>query len=189
MDTLTCKHCHAELVPHTSFCRQCGAAIEQASVPAVDEGTTALLDQSEIAATRRLESRQTSPASSVKDAAPTKRARKKAILIASVVTLLVVVGVTSVAIRHSRNKTVSAEGLIYPESRELVNMVAEGGGRTLQLETADSLQKVEAWYRASMKPGKVIQLSPGSVVLKNEKATATIVREDNKTNILIKIVP
>ena len=186
---MICKHCQAELVPQTSFCRQCGAAIEQPLVPVGDEGTTALLDQPEIPATRRLESRQTSPASSVNDTGSTKRAGKKAVLIASVVTLLVAVGVTSVAIMNSRNKIASADGLVYPGSRELLNMVSEGGGRALQLETFDSLQTVEAWYRTSMKPGKVIQLSPGSVVLKNEKATATIVSEDNKTSILIKIVP
>ena len=62
-------------------------------------------------------------------------------------------------------------------------------GRTLQLETLDPLEKVSAWYRNSLKPEKVIQLTPSSVVIKNQKSTATIVREDNKTSILIKIVP
>jgi glucan phosphoethanolaminetransferase (alkaline phosphatase superfamily) len=106
-----------------------------------------------------------------------------------VAVFIVIILVSTFAFMKTRRDVASSEGLVYPGARIAVAMVAEGGGRALQLETADSLQKVEEWYRNSMKPGKTIQLTTNSVVLKNEKATVTIVNEENKTNILIKILP
>jgi hypothetical protein len=192
METLTCKHCHTELVPQTSYCRKCGAAVDPTGEITGDERTTALLEQSDIASTSRLEPRPTSPepphlhipSSPVKNGARKKKTGAKVaglIMMAMLVVTIVVV--------KSRNKVASGEGLIYPGSTEQVNMVAEGGGRAVQLETSDSVQTVEAWYRRSMKPGKVIQLTTNSVVLKNEKTTVTVVGENNKTSILIKVVP
>lgn len=89
-----------------------------------------------------------------------------------------------------RNKrAASTEGLIYPGASKVMDIVAEGGGRAVQLETSDSLNKVENWYKDSLNADKVIRLTEGSVVIKNEKATATLVSAENKTSILLKIVP
>lgn len=60
------------------------------------------------------------------------------------------------------------------------------GDRALQLQTPDPLERVVAWYEASIKPTKTMRLTSTSVVLRNQNVTATIAAEGNKTNILIK---
>lgn len=194
MDNSICRLCGAQLVPQTSFCRQCGAAISpQESIPA-DERTTRLLDQTGAVATQRFDPRPTGPeGGSLKNPLTVESVEKKSggkvILIGLLVLVIVAAIIAGLAIKRSHNRVASADGLIYPGSQTIVDVVSEGGGRALQLETSDSLQKVEHWYRDSMKPHKVLQLTPNSVVLKNEKASTTIVSEHNKSNILIKITP
>jgi hypothetical protein len=78
--------------------------------------------------------------------------------------------------------------LIYPGSQTVVDMTSEAG-RAIQLQTGDSLDKVLAWYDASLKPTKTMRLTSTSFVLKNQNVTATIATENNKTNILIKQSP
>jgi hypothetical protein len=67
--------------------------------------------------------------------------------------------------------------------------VAGGGGHAIALETADSFDEVQDWYRRTLQPEKVVQLTSASIVMKNEKITATIVREGGKTSILLKTEP
>jgi len=67
----------------------------------------------------------------------------------------------------------------------VVDMTSEEG-RAIQLQTADSLDRVLAWYDESLKPTKRMRLTSTSFVLRNQNVTATIVTEDDKTNILIK---
>lgn len=107
------------------------------------------------------------------------------------VVLLVVIGiVVSVATVKMRSHSTATDnaGLIYPGSQTVVDMTTEAG-RAIQLQTDDSLDKVLAWYDASLKPTKRMRLTSTSFVLKNQNVTATIATEDNKTNILIKQSP
>jgi hypothetical protein len=62
------------------------------------------------------------------------------------------------------------------------------GGRALQLETADSLDRVVSWYDATIKPTKTIRLTPANVVMKNDNVTVTVASSAGKTSILIKQV-
>ncbi len=78
---------------------------------------------------------------------------------------------------------------MYPGASKLMDIVSEGGGRAVQLETGDELSKVENWYKETLSADKVIRLTEGSVVIKNEKTTATLVSADKKTSILLKILP
>jgi hypothetical protein len=106
------------------------------------------------------------------------------------VILLVGLVTTFTIMRNSLRSHVRSEAtLIYPGARKAMDIVADGGGRAMQLETPDSLEAVDAWYQKTLKPEKIIRLSSTSVVLKNEKTVATIVREGNQTNILIKTNP
>ena len=99
----------------------------------------------------------------------------------------IVVSVATVKIRNHSTATNNA-GLIYPGSQTVVDMTTDAG-RAIQLQTGDSLDKVLAWYDASLKPTKTMRLTSTSFVLKNQNVTATIATEDNKTNILIKQSP
>jgi len=113
----------------------------------------------------------------------------KLTLVAAALIILLVVLVTTVAIMRKHISVSSGDSLIYPGARKSLDIVADGGGRAMQLETSDSLEQVDEWYRETLKPDKVIRLSATSVVLKNEKTVATIVREGDQTNILIKMNP
>jgi hypothetical protein len=70
-----------------------------------------------------------------------------------------------------------------------MDVIADGGGSAVTLETSESFEKVDEWYRSTLKPEKVVRLTAGSVVMKNEKITATIIGDNEKTLILLKIVP
>ncbi|HEV8367013.1 MAG TPA: zinc ribbon domain-containing protein [Pyrinomonadaceae bacterium] len=194
--TSTCRQCGTELLPQTSFCRQCGTAITPSGGLQGDERTTALFDEADIVATQRLDPRPTSPDRAHLNL-PTpavaelpKKSTTKVVLLSSLFVVVLIVVVCTIALVRTRSgRIASGDGLVYPGSRKLVDMVAEGGGRAIQLETSDSFESVDEWYRKAMKPQKVVQLTSASVVLKNDKTTATIVTENNKTNILLKIVP
>jgi hypothetical protein len=88
----------------------------------------------------------------------------------------------------SHSGTTDSAALFYPGSKVIVDMTSNGG-RALHLQTEDSLERVVAWYDASLKPTKTMRLTSTSVVLKNQNVTATIAAEAGKTNILIKINP
>ena len=194
--TSTCTQCGAELLPHTSFCRQCGTAITPSGGLQGDERTTVLFDDADIVATQRLDPRTTSPdRARLNLPAPAvveipKKSTTKVVLLSSLFVVVLIAVVCAIALVRTRSSRIaSGDGLVYPGARKLVDMVSEGGGRAIQLETSDSFESVDEWYRQAMKPQKVVQLTSASVVLKNDKTTATIVTENNKTNILLKIVP
>ena len=196
MSPLKCRQCGSELLPQTSFCRQCGTRIT-AELPDQNDPATKLFTNEDIVATQRLDSRPTSPNPpqlSLPTPVVVKEPRKlggKLTLIAAVLIILLAGLVTSVAIMRKRmnRSVVSADAIIYPGARKSMDIIADGGGRAVQLETSDSLDRVDEWYRKTLKPNKVIRLSATSVVLKNEKTVATIVREGDQTNILIKMNP
>jgi uncharacterized membrane protein len=79
--------------------------------------------------------------------------RKRNIMIGSaVVALLLLCGlIASIAYvkTRSNNVAVNDAALVYPGSQTVVDF-SSGDGRTLHLQTTDSLEKVVAWYeRAS----------------------------------------
>ena len=194
MNSLNCRQCGSQLLPGTNFCRQCGTAISADLPPPPDERTTSLLDGADIVATQRLDPRPTSQNRPqinppVKACSPAGHKVRKMVL-AAVVLLLVASGVVGiVSIRLRRHNSVAAESFIYPGARKNLDMLSDGGGRAIELETSDSLDTVADWYHKSLQAEKVIQLTPSAVVLKNKKITATVVTERDKTHVLLKIVP
>jgi hypothetical protein len=85
--------------------------------------------------------------------------------------------------------TVPKEALMYPGAQSVVDMANTDGSLTIQLETPDSLDKVERWYQTSLPFTKFVRLTSASVVMKNQNLTITLANEDNKTVILIKKLP
>jgi hypothetical protein len=195
--TLTCRQCGAELLPETSFCRQCGTAITPNQSPGVNDRTTKLFDETDIVATQRLDPRPTSPERAglnlptVAKVEAHQRTSNKVVLITTVLVLLIAGILSTLAIVKKRGdrRAPSADALSYPGARKFMDVVSEGGGRAVHIETSDPLDEVQEWYREKLQPEKVVRLTSGSVVMKNEKTTATIVSEDNRTNILLKILP
>ena len=100
-----------------------------------------------------------------------------------------------VAINRMRNSTpadataTSDSVLFYPGAKSIVNMTNNDGSRTIQLETNESLDRVERWYQTNLKFRKIMRLTSSSLVMKNEKMTITLASEGNKTVILIKQLP
>jgi hypothetical protein len=190
MHDMKCGKCGAEAPAGTSFCRQCGELIDTDSTQLASEQTTALLDQPDGVTTQRLESRATGPDRGrlPQPAVAKSTSSRRAMLIGALV--IVVIGVLSVAaLVGLRGHNTTSSDLLYPGAKTVVDMTGEGGGRTLHLETSDAFDAVEAWYQKALKPRKTVRLTSTSVVLKNNKTTATIASEDNKTNILIKVAP
>ena len=193
--TTSCQQCGAELLPQTSFCRQCGAPVSPTQRDTESERTTKLFEESNAVATQRLDPRPTRPGREPLNVPPpTAQSRKGAnkLALLTLVVLVLIVGIVStVAImRHRSDRMVSTiDSLVDPGARKLVDIVAEGGGHAVHLETPDSFDNVQDWYRRKLEPEKVMQLTTFSIVMKNEKTTATIVREGDKTNILLKTAP
>ena len=190
MNVIKCQKCGADCVQGTSFCRQCGAAIDPETATVPSEQATALLDQSVNAATQRFEPRATGPdparfAPPVVEPTETRATSRRGILIgAFVLGVITVICVAAVLGLRGRGETTS--NLVYPGARTIVDMTGDGG-RALHLETADSFSTVEEWYQKELKPEKTMRLTSSSVVLKNDKTTATIASEGAKTSILIKV--
>ncbi len=104
-----------------------------------------------------------------------------------VIFLGLIASVAYVRIR-SHSRTTDSTALVYPQAQTIVDLTS-AEGRALQLQTRDPLERVVAWYEASLKPTKTMRLTSTSVVLKNSNVTATIASEAGKTNILIKQLP
>ena len=165
------------------------------------EGTTLTLDgRVENVTTQRLDPRPTSPdrgllsnpnstavAGMGANMLPRRRQIRAAAIVAVIVLVVIIGIVSSVAIlsMRSHSRTTGSAALIYPGAQTVVDMTSDEG-RAIQLQTGDSLDRVLAWYDASLKPTKRMRLTSTSFVLKNQNVTATIASEANKTNILIK---
>ncbi|MGH9883450.1 MAG: hypothetical protein ACRD6N_18665, partial [Pyrinomonadaceae bacterium] len=180
---------------------QCGSAIPAGKVGEASEQPTALFTQtSDTGTTQRLDPRTTSP-DHARMSLPSSRGwtantfanrgNSHRWFVIGVVTLAVlIVGIACVVaiVRiKSHSRTTSTTAVLYPGAQTVVDMTNEDGGRAIQLQTTDSLDQVESWYQKNLKPTKVVRLAATSIVLKNENTTATLAREDDKTNILIKI--
>jgi hypothetical protein len=175
------------LLPATSFCRQCGAAIEAGANVESSEQPTAILGNTDSATTQRLHARATSPAMTARASAPSRRK----IVIGVAVVLLIIGIISAVAIVRKRSHTeaAAASQLRYPGAQTVVEMTNTDGSRTLQLQTPDALDKVESWYQKNLKLTKTMRLTSTSYVMKNDNVTITLASEDRKTNILIKQKP
>ena len=203
MTNLKCNVCGAELLPATAFCRQCGASAAE-MVPASEQQTALFGQTAESATTQRLDPRPTSPdrgrlaapARSVADA--NGRGRRKSITVLAIIAFIagILTVVAIVRLRGHRStfssadgQTVSSSRLLYPGAQSIVDMINNDGSRTIQLQTTDSLDRVENWYQTNLTLKKTVRLTSTSVVMKNQKVTITLASEDNKTVILIKQAP
>ena len=67
-----------------------------------------------------------------------------------------------------------------------MDLANEGGGSVLQLQSSDPLDKVQGWYMSNLQPTKIMQVTSGTVILRKDNVTATVVADNNTTNIVIK---
>jgi hypothetical protein len=192
-----CTKCGAELIPGTSFCRQCGQPSVES--PLSSEQTTAILGKSpDASTTKRLDPRPTSPAyelnseslaSTSSSLTRSKRSWPKLVTIGIVLSLLIVVAVGVIWSLRSGSRSAGnvqiSRSLIYPGARTIVDM-GDSGGAVLQLETPDALDKVQSWYESNLKPMKTLRVNSTSTILKRDRVTVTLVSEDNLTSIVIK---
>jgi len=192
-----CLTCGAQLLRGTSFCRKCGASIFPNQAEGASEKPTSLLSATDPALTQRLDSRPTGNPNEPAEVDPSlspavpgtlKGLKGRYAIIGSIFTLIIIATLCVVGFvalkRHASNEAVS-----YPGARIITDMKYDDGSRALTLETNDGLETVEAWYQKRLKPLKTMRLNPHSVVIKNEKTTATIVADGNTTDILIKMAP
>jgi hypothetical protein len=191
----SCTQCGAELIPGTSYCRQCGQPTDE-SAPGSEQATAIFGESKDAATTKRLDSRPTTPGYEVNSeslTAPSPAESKplwtRPATIVIVLLLLVVVSVAVIWSLRAGSRTADAiqinRSLIYPGSRTIVDM-SDSGGAVLQLETPDALDKVRAWYEANLKPTKTLRVTSTSVIQKNANVTVTLVSEDKLTSIVIK---
>jgi len=198
MIILKCDVCGAELLPATSFCRQCGSAITASNVQSPSEAPTELFSNTAGGTTtQRLDPRPTRPdrrlhrppgTMAVSSASP---GRRKAV-VGGFVLVFVIVGIlTTVVIMKMRNSvaTSDASALLYPGAQTIFDMTNTDGSRAVQLQTKEPLARVENWYQTNLKLSKTVRLTSTSVVMKKEKVTITLAEEDGITNILLKQVP
>lgn len=122
-----------------------------------------------------------------RSSAPTRRTA----VIGVALVLLIIGLISAIAIIATRSdkEAPAANQLMYPGAQTVVDMSDTDGSRAIQLETSDSLDKVESWYQKNLKLTKTMRLTSASYVMKNDKVTITVASEDNKTNILIKQRP
>ena len=186
MTEVKCDTCGAEILPGTGFCRQCGAAVSGLDS---SESPTAIFPD-KTATTQRLHQRSTSPTTTEPQATKSPGFRRNIILLVFSIALLIgVVAALGVLSDRNSNSDPAGEDLLYPGAATKVKMSHDVGDRTVQLETSDSLERVESWYQSRVKFDKTIRLTSNSVVMKNQKVSITLAVENNKTNILIKEMP
>ena len=211
MNALQCNACGATLLPDTSFCRQCGAPVSSDPRTVQSEYPTAPFRRgTENVTTQRLDPRPTSDRGGMQfqpfpyapsPIVPVNPPRAKAHPlsaggIALIVLLLGIIAVVAVVKLRTPTRIVRVVGkgatmqgdLVYPGAETLVDVNGADGTRVLQLRASDPLELVQHFYETTLQPTKTVKLA-STVVLKNDKVTATLVAEDGKTNILIKQLP
>lgn len=190
MTEVKCDTCGADLLPGTGFCRQCGAAVSGYGAFDSSEQPTAILPNKTAVTTQLLHPRSTSPTGSERPTTKPSAFRRNVIpIVFSIVLLLGVVAALAVLSDRNPSSDPAGEALLYPGATTRVKMSHDEGDRTVQLETSDSLERVETWYQSNMKFDKTIRLTSNSVVMKNQNVSITLAGENNKTNILIKQMP
>jgi hypothetical protein len=188
-----CTACNAVLIPGAGFCRQCGLRVIESA--GIEEQPTAILNPAtDGLTTQRLDPRATSPGYRDSAAAiPPERSRsgrRRLILIGLIGTLLgvglVVFATLSLLKTRSRSAAQVSRSLIYPGAKTVLDLTYDDGSAVLQLQTPDPLDKVQPWYETNLKPTKTLRATSGSVIMKNDALTATLVAEDSLTTIVIK---
>jgi len=113
------------------------------------------------------------------------------VVIGAAIVVLIIGLISAVAIVRMRSHTEAPTDsqLMYPGAQTVVDMTNTDGSRAIQLQTTDSLDKVENWYQKNLTLTKTMRLTSASYVMKNDKVTVTLASEANKTNILIKQRP
>lgn len=187
-----CTACSAVLVPGAGFCRKCGLRLIESA--GISEQPTAILSQTDGLTTQRLDPRATSP--SYRDSAAavsperSRSGRRRLILISLIGALLAVGLVVFVTLSMLKSRSRSAaqvsRSLIYPGAKTILDLTYDDGSAVLQLQTPDPLDKVQPWYETNLKPTKTLRATSGSVIMKNDALTATLVAEDSLTTIVIK---
>lgn len=196
-----CPECGAELLYEARFCRQCGIPVPVSNELDKSEMPTAVLsDRIAHHDTQRLDPRPTSPgrrpfsaaekAETIEASRPRRRWAPATVIFGIV--LLAIIGILSavayVKIRDHNTTPTESAALIYPGAKTITDMSNERGGRAVHLQTNDSLDRVADWYEETLKPSKVMRLTPANVVMKNDAVTATIAADGTTVNILIKVV-
>lgn len=193
-----CPECGAELLLEARFCRQCGVAVSVVNAIDKSEMPTAVLSpKTQPQATQRLDPRPTSgraftaaeKAETIEASGPRRRKLPASVIFA--VVLLAVIGIVSAVAfvrMKNRNSTIESAALIYPGSKTITDMSNERGGRSIHLQTNDSLERVADWYQETLKPSKVVRLTSTNIVMKNQDVTATLAADGSTVNILIKQV-
>jgi hypothetical protein len=81
------------------------------------------------------------------------------------------------------SRTISRE-FVYPGAKTTMEITGDGEGTVLQLQTADSFDKVVEWYRQKLKVKNTVK-NEQNVILVGEELTAIITRTDQGTNIML----
>jgi len=198
MTETKCSLCGAELLPATSFCRQCGSAVSDTNAEKRSEAPTAILGSPPASSTtQRLDPRPTSPEPGRHRpngslAAGSNSSGRRNLVIGGFVLILIVVGILTAIVvmrKHDASAISGPVALRYPGAQTVVDMTNTDGSRTIQLQTKDPLAGVESWYQTNLRLSKTVRLTSTSVVMKKEKVTITLAEEDGTTNILIKQAP
>jgi hypothetical protein len=77
------------------------------------------------------------------------------------------------------------QSYFYPDARTTMVISKAGEGDVVQLQTADSMQKVTDWYTKKLKPTQVIK-QPQNVVLKSDKLSVVIRSTGDGTAIMLR---
>lgn len=210
MNALQCNSCGATLLPDTSFCRQCGAPVSgDQRTPLSEYSNAPFRGGSENVTTRRLDPRPTSerggmqfqpPYMPAPLAAPKPRLGNAQPLVIGLALIALFLGIlTVVAVVRLRTPTrivkvvgngATAQGeLVYPGADTLLDVASPDGSRVMKLRTSDPLNLVQHYYETTLQATKTVAVSNVVVVVRNDKVTATLLAEGDKTNILIKQAP
>lgn len=210
MNALQCNSCGATLLPDTSFCRQCGAPVSgDQRTPLSEYSNAPFRGGSENVTTRRLDPRPTSERGDMQFqppyvpaplAAPKPRLGNAQPLVIGLALIALFLGIlTVVAVVRLRTPTrivkvvgngATAQGeLVYPGADTLLDVASPDGSRVMKLRTSDPLNLVQHYYETTLQATKTVAVSNVVVVVRNEKVTATLLAEGDKTNILIKQAP
>jgi len=211
MNPLQCKSCGATLLPDTSFCRQCGAPVSGDLRPPRSHYSNApFRGGSENVTTRRLDPRPTNERGEMQFQPPyasaplpqPQAARSKAhpLILSGIAMIVLFLGIIAVvAVVRMRTptrivkvvgKSAAAQGeLVYPGADTLLDVGDSDGSRVLKLRTADPLNLVQHYYETTLQATKTVAVSNTVVIIRNDKVTATLLAEGDKTSILIKQAP
>ncbi len=197
MNEATCSRCGGDLVPGAGFCRQCGTPVAAGSESS-EQPTARLAQAGDRSSTRPLDARPTNSGvqnSLIDSSAPSSEARAgngRLKLVVAVLLVATLLGLGSLVRSLIKSRKLPAtistisRTLVYPGGRVILDLSNDGVGSVLQMSTRDPLDKVQSWYVVNLQPTKILQVTSGTVILRKDNVTATLVAEHDTTNIVIK---